>query len=188
MATSTDKDYYQILQVSPTAHADAIEKMFRHFAQRYHPDNVETGDREMFELVVEAHEVLKDYSSRTEYDLRRGQLESNHATLIQDLIGKDEFDSDEKARLKLLSMLYYKCRGDIAHPGMSTFEMMKLLDLPKEHLDFHIWYLKGKGWISRTDEGLLAITVDGVDRAAQEKKDRKVQARIEDRSDDAIRL
>jgi hypothetical protein len=36
----------------------------------------------------------------------------------------------------------------------------------ENQLDFHLWYLKEKGWITRGDDGLIAITVDGVDRAA----------------------
>jgi len=36
---------------------------------------------------------------------------------------------------------------------------------PRAHLEFHIWYLKEKGWIGRLENGMLAITVEGVDRA-----------------------
>ena len=54
MTQNSRKDYYEIVQVSPSAHADSIDKMFRHFAQRYHPDNAETGDSDMFQLVGNA--------------------------------------------------------------------------------------------------------------------------------------
>ena len=39
---------------------------------------------------------------------------------------------------------------------------------PREHLEFHLWYLKEKGWIGKLENGLLAITVEGVDRANSE--------------------
>jgi hypothetical protein len=42
------------------------------------------------------------------------------------------------------------------------------LGCPAEHLEFHLWYLKEKGWIKRTESGTLAITVEGVDRANSE--------------------
>jgi curved DNA-binding protein CbpA len=188
MKHDTRKDYYEILQVSPSAHADSIDKMFRHFAQRYHPDNAETGDGEMFHLVIEAHDVLKDSALRAQYDLRRGQLVEEHAILQEDLIGKDEFESDAKAQSILLSMLYFKTRNDIAHPGMSTYEMLQLLDIPREQMGFHIWYLKGKGWISRTEDGLFAITVEGVDKIAEANHSDAPQKRIEDKSDRVIAL
>ena len=34
-------------------------------------------------------------------------------------------------------------------------------------LDFHLWYLRDKGWIERTETGAFAITADGVDRSLQ---------------------
>jgi hypothetical protein len=39
---------------------------------------------------------------------------------------------------------------------------------PREHLEFHLWYLKEKGWIGRLENGTLAIPVEGVDRANSE--------------------
>ena len=53
-------------------------------------------------------------------------------------------------------------------PGIGEVELERLSGCPVEHLDFHLWYLKEKGWIKRTENGTFAITVDGVDRAASE--------------------
>jgi len=44
----------------------------------------------------------------------------------------------------------------------------RLLDCPFEQLEFHFWYLKEKGWIKATEDGTLAITVDGGDRVQAE--------------------
>jgi hypothetical protein len=41
---------------------------------------------------------------------------------------------------------------------------------PREHLEFHLWYLKAKGWIGRLENGMLAITVEGVDRTNSEHR------------------
>jgi hypothetical protein len=35
--------------------------------------------------------------------------------------------------------------------------------VPREHLDFPLWYLKKKGYMEVLQTGLLAITVEGVD-------------------------
>jgi hypothetical protein len=52
--------------------------------------------------------------------------------------------------------------------GIRNFELERLLGCPAEHLEFHVWYLKEKGWINRTETGTLAITVEGVDCANSE--------------------
>jgi hypothetical protein len=41
--------------------------------------------------------------------------------------------------------------------------MEKILGWPEKILEFHIWYLKEKGWIQHTDTGGYAINAAGVD-------------------------
>ena len=38
---------------------------------------------------------------------------------------------------------------------------------PPSHLEFHLWYLREKGWIQRLESGLFAITVAGVDKVIE---------------------
>jgi predicted transcriptional regulator len=56
------------------------------------------------------------------------------------------------------------------NPGIGNLELERLLGCPREHLEFHLWYLKEKGWIGRLDNGLLNITVSGVDKAVTEHR------------------
>jgi curved DNA-binding protein CbpA len=44
MKASEFMDYYEILELSSNANSGTIERMFRYLAQRYHPDNRDTGD------------------------------------------------------------------------------------------------------------------------------------------------
>jgi curved DNA-binding protein CbpA len=53
-------DYYEILEISPNANSETIERIFRHLALRYHPDNPNTGDPARFAELIEAHDALKD--------------------------------------------------------------------------------------------------------------------------------
>ena len=62
-------DYYEILEISPNANSDTIQRIFRHLAKRYHPDNPDTGDSLRFSEILEAHETLKDPVSRARYDI-----------------------------------------------------------------------------------------------------------------------
>src|SRR5690348_10209117 len=45
---SEDLDYYEVLQVSRNADSDTIHRVFHLLAQRYHPDNRDTGSHERF--------------------------------------------------------------------------------------------------------------------------------------------
>ena len=188
MSRAQFTDFYEILQVSSNANSDTIDRIFRHLAQRYHPDNKETGDSELFQKAVEAHDTLRDPIKRTEYDILRGQVLGEHADLVSEAIGADRDETDEKSQEKLLVVLYVKCRQDIKNSGMGWFELVQMLDCPKEHMEFHIWYLKEKGWIRRTDEGLLAITAEGVDKVIENLKGKIATRRITDKSDHTIHL
>ena len=65
---SQTKDLYEILSVSHDATEDEIKKSFRQQARKYHPDNKETGNEEIFKEVNQAYEILSDPQKRAIYD------------------------------------------------------------------------------------------------------------------------
>jgi len=70
MATTTKKDYYELLGIKKTASAEDIRKAFRKLARKYHPD-VNPGDKsaeEKFKAMSEANDVLSDPKKRKVYD------------------------------------------------------------------------------------------------------------------------
>lgn len=67
-----DKDYYQILQLQPTASAADIRKAYRRLALEFHPDKNNTQQAAaQFVLIREAYAILSDPAQRRKYDLSR---------------------------------------------------------------------------------------------------------------------
>ena len=65
MAENTT-DYYELLQISPNAEPETIHRVYRLLAQRFHPDNKETGDARRFRTIHEAYTVLTDPEKRAQ--------------------------------------------------------------------------------------------------------------------------
>src|SRR5690242_5884094 len=121
MANSDFIDYYEILEISPNANSGTIERMFRYHAQRYHPDNSETGDRVRFDLVLEAHNTLRDPVKRTQYDIRYRDHSEFRSQLAEEVSGGLERDVD--IQNKLLSILYVKRRQSIREAGVGDYTL-----------------------------------------------------------------
>jgi hypothetical protein len=85
--------------------------------------------------------------------------------LVEEASNTKSIERDVVIQDKLLSILYVKTRQDINDPGIGEQELERLSGCPREYLEFHLWYLKAKGWIGRLENGMFAITVEGVDRA-----------------------
>src|SRR6202140_2419414 len=62
-------EYYEILQISANAEPETIHRVYRLLAQRFHPDNADTGNDTRFRLITEAYHVLTDPEQRARYDV-----------------------------------------------------------------------------------------------------------------------
>jgi curved DNA-binding protein CbpA len=162
-------DHYEILEISPNANSETIDRVFRYLAKRYHPDNGETGDLARFTEIVEAHTTLKDPLKRAQYDVQYNSYVSAKWKLAEEAGDPTSFGRDSEIQGKILSILYVRRRQSVRDPGVSNFELEDLLSCPSQHIDFHLWYLREKGWLARLENGLIAITVDGVDRVSVEQ-------------------
>ncbi|MDX8477799.1 DnaJ domain-containing protein [Mesorhizobium sp. VK24D] len=171
-------DYYEVLEISPNANSETIERIFRYFAMRYHPDNRETGDESRFSEIVEAHNTLKDPVKRAQYDIQYKDNLSLRRELTEEAADPKSVERDSAIQAKLLSLLYVKRRQDVHNPGIGDSELERLSGCPREHLEFHLWYLKAKGWIGRIENGMLAITVEGIDRANSEHRREPAATRL----------
>jgi curved DNA-binding protein CbpA len=158
-------DFYEVLQVSPNADPETIQRVFRHLAKQYHPDN--GGDPERFDLLMQAYRTLNDPASRAAFDGKHQVHTTQRFQVQKEAEEKGTFANDADLRSKIMSLFYVQRRRDMAKPGIGDLDLERMVDCPLSHLEFHLWYLRQKGWIERTDSGAYAITVGGVDQVEE---------------------
>jgi hypothetical protein len=66
-------------------------------------------------------------------------------------------------RLGVLALLYNRRRANEDSPGMSMLELEKRMAFPREHLNFALWYLRAKGFVTQQDNSDCGITAEGID-------------------------
>ncbi|MES2783218.1 MAG: DnaJ domain-containing protein, partial [Pseudomonadota bacterium] len=160
-------DYYRILEVKPDCDAKNLEAAYRRLAKAYHPDHMETADVDKFNTVVQAYRLLRDASVRAEYDILYNEnipADDVASVMFDDVrIEEQAALTDAEAHEKILMKLYKKRRENAQNPGVLAFYIQEYLNCSDEIFEFHAWYLKAKGFVERTEQNELAITVEGID-------------------------
>ena len=161
-------DYYETLQISANAEPETIHRVYRMLAQRFHPDNGETGNATRFRLVSEAYEVLSVPERRARYDVVHQQRQQDRWRLVsKGAEAENDFAVEQVLRMTVLEVLYTQRRLEPEVPGIFSIDLEKLTGRPREHLEFTLWYLVAKKYITRGDSSLLVITADGVEYLEQ---------------------
>jgi len=163
MSQDSFVDYYEDLQVSSNADQETIERVHRLLAKRYHPDNRVTGDSEKFRIITSAYKVLSDAEKRAAFDAIYENARNQQLKALSKVSPSEDFENDQHIRHAILSILYIDRRKNPSDSGVGSWRLEKLLEWPEKILEFHIWYLKEKGWIQRMDTGGYAITASGVE-------------------------
>jgi curved DNA-binding protein CbpA len=156
-------DHYEVLQVSPNADQETIQRVFRLLAQRFHPDNRDTGDDTAFKEVLTAYRVLSDPEQRAAFDVEHRSARRLTWRIFDQNQTCHGVEAEKKKRQGILSLLYTKRLNQPEEPGVTMRELEDLLGCPREHLEFSLWYLKEHQWITRGDNGRHVITAKGVD-------------------------
>ena len=156
-------DRYEVLQISPSAGLETIQRVYRLLALRYHPDNKETGNPREFELVLKAYRILNDPEARASYDSEYYQRQKLRWKIFDQGGALTARETERRQREGVLSLLYAKRLQETYKPGMNLREMENLLACAREHLEFSLWYLREKGLIQVGDNGQYSITALGVD-------------------------
>jgi len=182
MEANSFVDYYKIMGVRPDVNPDDLNRRFHRLAKRYHPDNPQTGNRDRFDLLVEAHNLLKDTGKRSQYDVLYNQVVGPQQSFQTNGSGPDTVGQDVDIQDKLLSVFYSKRRHNIRDPGVPEMELERIFGCKIEALEFHLWYLKAKRWVERLENGMLSVTVEGIDHINSEHHRRKTTMLLMDRT------
>lgn len=161
-AESETADHYEVLQLSRNASPDTIQRVFRILAKRYHPDNIETGNPELFREIVEAHRVLTDPKARAAYDARLGIQTEHRFKIFETWQTSRGVEGERRKRQGILALLYGRRLTDPQKPSLGFRDLEEMLGCPREHLEFALWFLKENKWITRTDNSRFEITAPGV--------------------------
>lgn len=155
-------DHYELLQVSRRADADTIRRVYHLMAQRYHPDNHETGNEELFRQVVKAHEVLSDPARRAAFDVQLASHDQARLHLFENWQSSRGVQSEVLKRQAILRLLYNKRFTDGDQPWIVLRDFENLMGCPREHLEFSFWVLRENKMVTRGDNARYEITYQGV--------------------------
>jgi hypothetical protein len=157
-----EADFYQVLQLSRTADVDTIRRVFHVLAQRYHPDNAETGDQDKFRQVVDAHAVLSDPVKRAAHDVFLAGEDKVRFKIFDSSQSTEGVQAETRKRVGILQLLYSRRLTDSRQAAMRGRDFAELLACPIEHLEFALWILREQRLITRSDNNRFEITWQGV--------------------------
>jgi hypothetical protein len=161
--SKTLPDYYEFLQISPNAEPTTISRVYRYLASRFHPDNPATGDAEKFVLLKQAYDVLSDPDRRAEYDATYKKQAPESVPLSNSVDFMNSNDGELNRRVAVLALLYIQRRIKPFTPEVSLAEVEHRMGFPRDYLDFTMWYLRSKEYITIADNSDFTITARGVD-------------------------
>jgi len=176
-------DFYEVLQISPNADPDTVHRIYRLLAQRFHPDNQETGDPARFRQITEAYNVLSDPEQRAAFDVRHQSVRQERMRVVTHAArANTDFEIEQLVRLTVLEALYTQRRVNPGNPGIFDLDLEGLTGQSRDHLEFTFWYLISKNLIKRGDSSRLIITADGVDYLEQHYETNLQRKRLKEAS------
>jgi curved DNA-binding protein CbpA len=117
----------------------------------------------MFKVLVRAYRTLSDPELRAAYDLKLNNIQQKRWKIFDKPVQAVGVEAEKRKRQGMLSLLYMRRIQEPRSPQMSIQDFENLLGVPREHLEFGMWYMREAGLVTRSDNGRLSITVKGVE-------------------------
>ncbi len=156
------QDHYALLGLDPKADLDKIQAAYAKVAEKYRPDNWETGDPEKFDAINLALEVLSDPALRKEFDKIKG-IDQDDGLKFSGPAFFEALGHEVRLRVAMLCVLYDRRRLKPFTPALSMRQVENSLVATEEALNFALWYLKQRGYVGQDDKSSLLITCEGMD-------------------------
>jgi len=107
--------------------------------------------------------VLSDPGRRTEYDARREKQDAEPMPIFELKDFVSGVEAEPNRRLGVLSLLYNQRRQDPDHPSVSLLFLEHRMAFPREYLNFTMWFLRAKGFVTAADNQDYVITAAGAE-------------------------
>ncbi|MCL2628905.1 MAG: DnaJ domain-containing protein [Oscillospiraceae bacterium] len=206
MKNKSLRNFYDVLNVPPTASPKAINDKHRALAKKYHPDvNSSTDAHEKMTKLNEAYEVLSDKNKRDNYDraLKQSQQQvikqttATRAEQAEQLRKKAEAKLKADEAIRAQRMAHAKKRADEKAYQQQQVELVRKLVQERENSDkeqaidlLSMLVRKGNARISRdleTDEArhhaikvLLSLVKDDKSHIRRQTEEAERKQRIEE--------
>jgi curved DNA-binding protein len=156
-----------------------VHRVYRLLAQRLHPDNSETGNATQFRMLSEAYQIISDPEQRARYDVVHAQRRQDRWRLVaSNDRAENDFEAEQLVRLTVLEVLYTRRRIEPDSPAMSPLDLEALIGRAREQLEFTMWFLMQKKFVTRSDNSALVITADGVEYLEANYRDNLKRRRL----------
>ncbi len=156
------QDHYVVLGIDSNATSEAIQMAYVNLEAQYHPQSGKTPNKEKFQAIALAFEVLSDSATRKMFDDLRPKDKDGppkfHAAEFFEALTKERY-----RRACILCLLYDRRRERPATGGLSVRHMEAMIAARPEELFLSVWYLKQRGYVANDDKSNLLITVEGMD-------------------------
>jgi len=157
------QDHYEVLGIEPKADSETLHKAYSALATKYHANNKDTSNRDKFAAATLAYEVLSDPAARKLFDGLRGGGEQNTEVRFSGTRFFESVSRESARRFTVLCLLYDRRQQNPFRPSLSLRQLVDLLDITEEEMNFTIWYLKKRNYLLSDDKSSLQITVEGMD-------------------------
>ncbi|WP_120716275.1 J domain-containing protein [Tsuneonella amylolytica] len=167
-------DFYEVLHVDPGCSQRELEVAFHLLAKRFHPDSPDTTDIDRFDEVTAAYRVLRDPVARKEYDDRffpnRQETITNGRCDDADALDERTAVSDAEMHSRILLALYKRRRAHPTDASVGQWHLQQAIGCSPDSFDFHMWYLKSKGFVEVAEDSGFVITIGGVDEVISQSR------------------
>jgi curved DNA-binding protein len=163
------QDHYSVLGIDPKSDSETIQRAYAELTQKYHPNNLATGNPEMFDALNLAYEVLCDPEQRSIFDKVKGVGQQASTPKFTGAEFFDTLGREAVLRTAILCVLYDRRLTDPSNPSLSIRHLELIVEAPVVRLNSALWYLKQRGLAASDDKSSLQITVDGMDFLESEK-------------------